>query len=97
MRRAEHHHDDCMEERDHDGCAARAVGARVREKPDIQALLAEHIRATQERDRWVHKGTELFEAGDLKGAREALNEADEWAARLEALEDGQRRRSPHDV
>jgi len=41
-----------------------------------------HANAVQERDRWARKAQELFEAGDLAGAREALRQKHDSATKV---------------
>jgi hypothetical protein len=58
----------------------------MREPPDIQDQLAEHMRCTAERDRLAHQAKAHFDAGELEKAKAALEKAEACHLRLREIE-----------
>lgn len=55
-------------------------------KPDIQKLLADHVKATSETIRLLEKALELSEAGKKDLARATKKQAMKWKAKLDKIE-----------
>lgn len=55
-------------------------------KPDIQKLLADHVKATSETIRLLHKALKLSEAGKVELARAAERQAMKWKAKVDKIE-----------
>jgi hypothetical protein len=55
-------------------------------KPDIQKLLADHVKATSETIRLLEKALKLSEAGKKDLARAAEKQAMKWKAKLDKIE-----------
>lgn len=55
-------------------------------KPDVQELLAEHMRCTAERDRLAHQAKAHFDAGELEQANAVLEQAEALQLRLREIE-----------
>jgi hypothetical protein len=55
-------------------------------KPDIQKLLADHVKATTETIRLLEKALELSKAGKVELARAAEKQAMKWKAKVDKIE-----------
>lgn len=52
---------------------------------DIQECFRQHLEAQQKMAVCAQEAKRLHDAGDLKGARQALKEAERWRGRMESL------------
>lgn len=58
----------------------------TRTHADVERDLRRLTNAMSRMQHWVERCHEMYEAGDLEGAREALRKADYWKARVRAIE-----------
>lgn len=55
-------------------------------KPDIQKLLAAHVSAKEQAERWATAGIEHVKAGRIDEAKAAQRRAQIWVERMTAIE-----------